>query len=370
MRKPIITQPVATNVITGFLGVGKTTLIQYLLANKPANQVWAVLINEFGEIGIDASFIGKQSGKVQIKEVAGGCICCAAGVPTQVAVNQLLAQAKPDRLLIEPTGLGHPKAIIDTLSQPHFRQVIALKSTICLVDARKVSDNRYRKSDIFKQQLAIADQIFVTKGDLAAEDDLAQLHTFLAQHSISAPVQSINLTREQESQTPALFNRLAEQVLDSAQRLPNAQVSSSVRSGPSLGSNSSLFSASIPLSPLFESSTMEPQTSPLAEFDQLGIYRNDNQHEGIYSAGWVFDCHYEFDFEAIVAWVKHQDYLRLKALLICDEGIAALNYVDKQLQVVELDDALDSRIELISRQPITISTTEQQLLSLAKRYAV
>ncbi len=363
MRKPIITQPVATNVITGFLGVGKTTLIKYLLANKPANQVWAVLVNEFGEVGIDASFIGKQSGKVQIKEVAGGCICCAAGVPIQVAVNQLLAQAKPDRLLIEPTGLGHPKAIIDTLSQPHYQQVIALKSTICLVDARKVSDNRYRESDIFKQQLAVADLIFVTKGDLAADENLAQLHTFLAQQSISAPVQAINLTREQESQTPALFNRLAEQVLDCDRDSVGALAPTKAPVN-SPDSSPSLFSVS-PLSPL--SSISEPSMPPTIVFDELGIYRNDNQHEGIYSAGWVFDCHYEFDFEAIVAWVKRQDCLRLKALLICDEGIATLNYVDQQLQVVELDDALDSRIELISRQPITISATEQQLLSLAKR---
>ena len=103
---------VPTNIITGFLGVGKTSTILHLLENKPGNERWAVLVNEFGEIGIDGSLFEGQRGDKQgvvIREVPGGCMCCAAGLPMQVALNQLLVKARPDRLLIEPTGLGHPK---------------------------------------------------------------------------------------------------------------------------------------------------------------------------------------------------------------------------------------------------------------------
>lgn len=94
-----------TNLITGFLGSGKTTTIRHLLAHKPDRERWAVLVNEFGEIGIDGALLA-DSGAV-LKEIPGGCMCCVNGLPMQVGLNMLLQQAKPDRLLIEPTGLGH-----------------------------------------------------------------------------------------------------------------------------------------------------------------------------------------------------------------------------------------------------------------------
>ena len=110
-------QAVPTHIITGFLGVGKTSAILQLLNDKPTNEKWAILVNEFGEIGVDGSlfkgnqFKGKQfkgqhteTAGVFIREVPGGCMCCAAQLPMRVALNQLLLQAKPDRVLIEPTG--------------------------------------------------------------------------------------------------------------------------------------------------------------------------------------------------------------------------------------------------------------------------
>lgn len=134
----MIIKAIPTNIITGFLGVGKTSLIKQLLKTKPEGETWAVLVNEFGEVGIDAGLMDASDSGVQIREVAGGCMCCAAGVPTQVAINQLIARAKPDRLLIEPTGLGHPNEIIKVLSAPHYHNVIRLQSTLCLIDARKL----------------------------------------------------------------------------------------------------------------------------------------------------------------------------------------------------------------------------------------
>ncbi|WP_369823160.1 GTP-binding protein, partial [Oleiphilus sp. HI0128] len=80
------------------LGVGKTSAILNLLKQKPDNERWAVLVNEFGEIGVDGSFFQGQSSQEQgvfIKEVPGGCMCCASGLPMQIALNQLLSRAKP-----------------------------------------------------------------------------------------------------------------------------------------------------------------------------------------------------------------------------------------------------------------------------------
>lgn len=87
--KPIKQTP--TTLITGFLGVGKTTLLNALLMHKPPTQKWALLINEFGKIGVDTALIDGQDG-VFVKEVSGGCICCSSQLPMQVAVVRLLSQ--------------------------------------------------------------------------------------------------------------------------------------------------------------------------------------------------------------------------------------------------------------------------------------
>ncbi|EPG3354923.1 CobW family GTP-binding protein [Klebsiella pneumoniae] len=113
-----------TNLITGFLGSGKTTSILHLLAQKPADEKWAVLVNEFGEVGIDGALLA-DSGAL-LKEIPGGCMCCVNGLPMQVGLNTLLRQGKPDRLLIEPTGLGHPKQILDILTAADI--IVANKS--------------------------------------------------------------------------------------------------------------------------------------------------------------------------------------------------------------------------------------------------
>ena len=146
---------VPTNIITGFLGVGKTSAILHLLKQKPSNECWAVLVNEFGEIGVDGSLIKGQLNKEQsvfIREVPGGCMCCASGLPMQIALNQLLNEAKPDRLLIEPTGLGHPVEVLQVLSNQYYKDILNLQKTITLVDARNLSDSRYTEHEAFNQQ--------------------------------------------------------------------------------------------------------------------------------------------------------------------------------------------------------------------------
>ncbi len=129
-----------TNLITGFLGSGKTTSILHLLANKDPAEKWAVLVNEFGEVGIDGALLA-DSGAL-LKEIPGGCMCCVNGLPMQVGLNTLLRQGKPDRLLIEPTGLGHPKQILDLLTAPVYEPWIDLRATLCILDPRLLLDEK------------------------------------------------------------------------------------------------------------------------------------------------------------------------------------------------------------------------------------
>ncbi|MCP4864093.1 MAG: GTP-binding protein [Alteromonas sp.] len=126
---------VPTNIITGFLGAGKTSAILNLLTQKPADERWAILVNEFGEIGIDKSLLDGQlntQNNVFIREVPGGCMCCAASLPMQIALNQLLAESRPHRLIIEPTGLGHPKEVMQVLTAEHYQPVLSIHKTVTL----------------------------------------------------------------------------------------------------------------------------------------------------------------------------------------------------------------------------------------------
>ncbi|MCG6326664.1 CobW family GTP-binding protein, partial [Vibrio alginolyticus] len=164
-----MTTKVPTNIITGFLGVGKTTTILNLLKNKPSHENWAVLVNEFGEIGIDGAMMSDQG--ALIKEVPGGCMCCTAGVPMSVGINALLRQ-KPDRLIIEPTGLGHPKQVVATLTSAQYQDHVDLKATIALVDPRNLRDEKYTSNQNFNDQLGCADVVIGNKVDACSADDI------------------------------------------------------------------------------------------------------------------------------------------------------------------------------------------------------
>lgn len=126
---------IPTHLIGGPLGAGKTSLIRSLLAQKPENERWAVLINEFGQIGLDAALLATDEAGVSLAEVAGGCLCCVNGVPFQVGLSRLLRKAKPDRLLIEPSGLGHPVELLAQLGAPPWQEVLALQPCVTVLDA-------------------------------------------------------------------------------------------------------------------------------------------------------------------------------------------------------------------------------------------
>ena len=168
---------IPTNIITGFLGAGKTTLIQQLLANKPSNERWAVLVNEFGQIGIDQALMASQD-EVFIKEVAGGCICCANFLLMQVALSQLLAKSRPQRLLIEPTGLGHPRQILESLSESHWQSTLQLRATLCVIDARQYQDERVQQHESFIAQAEVADVLVFSKNDVLNDSQRQSVQAF------------------------------------------------------------------------------------------------------------------------------------------------------------------------------------------------
>lgn len=162
---------IRVNIITGFLGVGKTTCIQSLLQRKPSDETWAVLVNEYGQQGIDGALL--QTSDIIVKQIAGGCACCAALMPFQIALNQLIRQERPHRIFIEPSGLGHVDKIIELLQDEQYHAHLALHATICLVDARQLSQPKYRYHELYQRQLHAADVLVASKTDLAEDKDMA-----------------------------------------------------------------------------------------------------------------------------------------------------------------------------------------------------
>jgi G3E family GTPase len=313
-----INKAIPTNVITGFLGVGKTTVINSLLANKPAGEKWAVLVNEFGEIGVDGSLLqdNAPTGEVMIREVPGGCMCCAAGLPMQVALNQLIAKAKPDHLIIEPTGLGHPAEILATLSQPFFRSVIDIKATLCLVDARKVTDPRYSEHAIFQQQLQVADIIVASKTDLYGQEDIRHLQDYLALLGL----EDVPVYGQQQGD------------LD----------------GQWLANNSAWQQQAQRFNPLLNTMpAVHPMEDQTADLPACGYEQKQKQADGFISIGWRIDAGKIFEREKILQLFTRISAVRAKAVLHCEPGYIAFNQVDGITHELNVDTKPDSRIEFI-----------------------
>lgn len=327
-------QLIPTNIITGFLGVGKTTAIRHLLASKPADQTWSVLVNEFGEIGIDGAML-KAPG-VHVREVPGGCICCVAGLPMKIALNMLIATTKPDRILVEPTGLGHPAEIINTLTGEYYDTVLDLRATVTLVDPRKLSDARYRDNPTFQDQLAVADVLVANKQDLAAESDWLAFMELVQEFD---PPKSAIYKVEQGALSP--------EWLDTA-RAPH------------------------PMS--HPSSHKDSRLSPLANLNQgvklsadQEFIRRENQGQGYYACGWLFQPQIRFNFNHLFGWLMGVPTVRAKAVMHTEQGVFSFNAENGVLSVnpvpIEMDQLPDSRIEFIHDQPIAAASLEAALLA-------
>jgi G3E family GTPase len=158
---------VPTNLVTGFLGVGKTTAVIDLLKRKAPGSRWAVLVNEYGEVSIDGALIeGAGPEGVTVKEVGGGCVCCAAAPFLPVAIHFLLLEAQPERLIIETTGLGHPARLLDSLRMSYHGR-LDVRATIGIVDPADFAKPEMRENPVFVDQIQMADVLVMNKLDTA-----------------------------------------------------------------------------------------------------------------------------------------------------------------------------------------------------------
>jgi len=189
---------IPVTILTGFLGSGKTTLIRHLMQN-PQGRRLAVLVNEFGSVGVDGEILKSCADEMcpeeNIVELANGCICCTVAddfIPTIEALMAL--PQRPDHILIETSGLALPKPLLKAFDWPAIRSKITVDGVVALADAEAVAAGRFAPdvaavdaqraaddsldhetplSEVFEDQIACADIVLLSKADLAGEAGLA-----------------------------------------------------------------------------------------------------------------------------------------------------------------------------------------------------
>ncbi|MGR2737092.1 CobW family GTP-binding protein [Billgrantia sp. Q4P2] len=166
---PLTSIPV--HLVTGFLGSGKTTLIRRLIEQKPKEERWAILVNEFGQVGIDQAMFEARD-DVIVKGLPGGCLCCQLAFLLQATLVNLLHRYRPDRLIIEPSGLGHPAGLLDVLRSEAFADVLELRDIVVLLDPVRLDDPRAREHETFNDQLVMADAVALTMTDRVTPEQL------------------------------------------------------------------------------------------------------------------------------------------------------------------------------------------------------
>ena len=315
-----------TNLIIGRIGSGKTSCIQHLIKQIPDNEYWLIIINEFGQIGIDAALLSdQQSNNLNIREISGGCICCAAQSKLRINLTQLIRDKRPDRILIEATGLGHPTGIIDLLRDEYLQPVINICSIIAVVDIslfEQQPDIHDTGSPVntesFNQQIQLADIVVLNKMDLATSSSQTHVSHYLKS-----------------------FYPLKNKLIETTQG--------------KIGINHlSLDSAVDTKIPLSQASTHYSYESQTFQSHNFSIQQFSSENESHMSFGFIFPAEVVFPRKCLqdlfTNLLNNPSFQieRLKAVFNCGRNWYGFNAIGTDLNISESFYRRDSRIEIIS----------------------
>lgn len=318
-----------TTLITGFLGAGKTTLINRLLAQKDTAK-WAILVNEFGKIGIDGGLF--QGDKLAVQEVSGGCICCTSQLPLQIALVRLLSEHKPAHLIIEPTGLAHPSELIEQLSQPHWQTSLTLNATICVLNAAQWQQPKYRTHEGYQAHVKYADIVVINRTDVLSDIERTDINDWISQINQHADIMDNDAITDD-----ALF-----QLMKKPRRLQPSYIK-------------------VPLA-LANHQPLSQDTQDTQEV--LPPYRYHDQMAGFEVGGWRLPNAWAFDGYQLQMWLlKLPNYARIKGIIHTNEGWLSINITPESVSIAHTDERDDSRLELILNTPSDWESLDKALMA-------
>lgn len=313
-------QNIPTHVIAGPLGAGKTSLIRHLLAQRPTNERWAVLINEFGQIGLDAALLARDVDGIALGEVAGGCLCCVNGAPFQIGLGRLLRKARPDRLFIEPSGLGHPAQLLRQLKEAPWVGVLAVQPSVLVLDAQSLAAGK--PLPVTQQEaLSSAGLLLLNKSEGLVESDRQRVVAQLPAHRLYWTQQAVLPL----SELPGLDAR-------GVAGVDNFIAPKGLAQMPAVW------------------------TDPA-----LPICLHQAQGDG-WSIGWRWHPSQTFDSARVGRWLESLAWRRAKLVIHSRDGWVSANALDNSALTWQPSEwRRDSRIELIFSGPQTVDSLQSAL---------
>ena len=174
------------DIISGFLGAGKTTLIKKLIKDALAGTRVVLIENEFGEIGMDGGFL-KEAG-IEIREMNSGCICCSLVGDFGTSLREVMKQYAPERILIEPSGVGKLSEVMQAIQDAAEGTDMELNSAVAVVDASKCKLYIKNFGEFFVNQIEYAGTIILTRTDKVSDAKIAECVEILRQHNSKAAI--------------------------------------------------------------------------------------------------------------------------------------------------------------------------------------
>lgn len=341
-------KPTAVNLIVGSLGSGKTTLLRKLLLSKPKDEHWLVLVNEFGAIGIDGTIFSK-SDKINVKQIPGGCICCTAQNELTAAIQEIINTNPPDRLLIEPTGLGEPATLVDLLHSDLFQNRFDIQTTFGVLDCSQSNPTEIQQYIIMQNLINMADVLILNKSDLASTKAVTELQSYC---NDIYPAKTAVITTTQADIDSSFINLKhsynRKQAID-----PSTDTELTLNPGNAKKPKILLTDSNLP-----------------------GLVkRQTQQHINTLSIGWIFNSQIEFDWAKVTELLNqlnnsNQPYkaLRAKAILKAGKPWILFQWANQQTTRETIAYRRDSRFEILLSdfESFNIQTFEKQLQDCQK----
>lgn len=341
---------IPTNLIVGFLGSGKTTAIGRLIDRRPPGEKWSIFINEYGMVSIDQAIVDIGSEDIAVQELGGGCACCTMAFAFQPLLAQFIRRTKPDRLILEPSGASHPAKVVDVLRSPNFASVIELRNTICLIDPEDFDDVRWRETEVFQDQVQLADIVVINWTDKRDRKLIDRCREWVESY-----VPSKLLIKESS------FGEIDPAWLDvttSTVRVPafpdTHPIANNQRSKPeTILGELPLLSAHGAMVNSLKPSAPDSQTECAVVAPTPGRpLRVSNNELGHDACGWIFHVDDIFDRDSLLDLLGYvHPILRLKGVFRCDDNWWSINRAKDTTSYAQSAYRRDSRLEIILDQP-------------------